>query len=72
MLKVIPVNEEDDIDEKKEKVKDTSDGQIAKEEGKSDTERLELIEERRNNLIVYYGEYNIYDAAKTIDFHLFL
>ena len=72
MLKVIPVNEEDDIDEKKEKVKDTSDGQIAKEEGKSDTERLELIEGRRNNLIVYYGEYNIYDAVKTIDFHLFL
>ena len=73
MLKVIPVNGEDDIDEKKEKVKDTSDGQIAKEEGKSDTEeRKELIEGRRNLLIVHYGEYNIYDAVKTIDFHLFL
>ena len=71
MLKVISVNGEDDIDEKKETVKDSSDGQIVKEEGKSDTERLELIE-GRNNLIVYYGEYNIYDAVKTIDFHLFL
>ena len=73
MLKVLPQNEEDDINEMKGKVKDSSSGQIAKQEENLYTEeKKELIEDRKKLLIVYYGEYNIQKALKTIDFHLFL
>ena len=73
MLKEIPSNREDDIDEEKGKVKDISDCQIAKQGGNSNAEEhKELIENGKKLLIVYYGEYNIHEAVKTIDFHMFL
>ena len=72
MLKVVPENGEDNIDQKKEKVKDKSNGQQDKEGHSNMEETKELIKDRKKLFIVYYGEYNIGEAMKTIDFHLFL
>ena len=68
MLKVI--SHKGDVDNTKANIVD---GNADEAEGNSNKgEKKKLIEDRKKLLIVYYGEYNLSNAMKTIDFHLFL